>query len=241
MSDIPVSENPKFSQVMEALTTQTPAHADVFNAIFSQFLNNDYYLSLLVERLSEKLAGHFADYVAHITADERTNWNSKANGTHTHNYAGSSLAGGAANSAVKLQTARTIKIGNQSNTFDGSKNIAFDEKSMGFLKIINLDVKTTTFLKISCEAQTNYNGALITPKYFFMIVDNYSSEMGGYYISSQALSIPNTNSIGQSAGVINIKAKKESNRGIFEISGGSASNGTLNIIYDAANVEVTQL
>lgn len=161
--------------------------------------------------------------------------------SHTHNYAGSLSAGGTANSAVKLQTARNITIGQQSQSFDGTKNIIFDEKSMGFLKIINLDVKTTTFLKISCEAQTNYNGALITPKYFFMIVNNYSSDMGGYYISSKALSIPNPNTIGQSAGAISIKASKASNLGIFEISGGGVSSGTLNIIYDAANVEITQL
>lgn len=32
----------------------------------------------------------------------------KSNTDHTHNYAGSSSAGGAANSATKLQTARTI-------------------------------------------------------------------------------------------------------------------------------------
>ncbi len=50
-------------------------------------------------------------------------------------YAGSSSAGGAATSALvctgnastatKLATTRTIKIGNQSNTFDGSANITF--------------------------------------------------------------------------------------------------------------------
>ena len=39
--------------------------------------------------------------------------------SHTHNYAGSSSAGGAANSAVKLTTARTIN----DVSFDGSKNI----------------------------------------------------------------------------------------------------------------------
>ena len=38
---------------------------------------------------------------------------------HTHNYAGSSSAGGAANSAAKLQTARTIN----GTSFDGSANI----------------------------------------------------------------------------------------------------------------------
>ena len=46
--------------------------------------------------------------------------------SHTHNYAGSSSAGGAATSAVKLQTARTIKtnLGNTSSaSFDGTANI----------------------------------------------------------------------------------------------------------------------
>lgn len=48
--------------------------------------------------------------------------------SHTHNYAGSSSAGGAANSAVKLQTARTIQItggaasSSTSLSFDGSSN-----------------------------------------------------------------------------------------------------------------------
>lgn len=39
--------------------------------------------------------------------------------SHTHNYAGSSSAGGAANSAIKLATARTIN----GISFDGTKNI----------------------------------------------------------------------------------------------------------------------
>lgn len=46
--------------------------------------------------------------------------------THTHNYAGSSSAGGAANSAAKLSTARTITLGGDlsgSTTFDGSGNV----------------------------------------------------------------------------------------------------------------------
>lgn len=45
---------------------------------------------------------------------------------HTHNYAGSGSAGGSANSAVKLATARTITLGGDlsgSASFDGSANI----------------------------------------------------------------------------------------------------------------------
>ena len=51
--------------------------------------------------------------------------------SHTHNYAGSSSAGGAANSATKLATARTITIGNKANNFDGSANISFTLADIG--------------------------------------------------------------------------------------------------------------
>lgn len=46
--------------------------------------------------------------------------------SHTHNYAGSSSAGGNANAAVKLATARTISLGgilSGSASFDGSGNV----------------------------------------------------------------------------------------------------------------------
>lgn len=49
----------------------------------------------------------------------QTNIDKKSNSGHTHNYAGSSSAGGSANSAVKLATARTIN----NVSFDGTKNI----------------------------------------------------------------------------------------------------------------------
>lgn len=59
---------------------------------------------------------------------------------HTHNYAGSSSPGGAATSANKLATARTITLTgavNGSAVFDGSKNITItttgDSEAAGFL------------------------------------------------------------------------------------------------------------
>lgn len=51
--------------------------------------------------------------------------NGKSSTTHTHNYAGSSSAGGAANTAVKLATARTVSGGTDitmSYSYDGSAN-----------------------------------------------------------------------------------------------------------------------
>lgn len=64
----------------------------------------------------------------------------KSDSDHTHNYAGSSSPGGAATSANKLATARTIKLTGAVNgqaTFDGSKDITInvegDSAAAGFL------------------------------------------------------------------------------------------------------------
>ena len=55
----------------------------------------------------------------------------KAAADHTHKYAGSGSVGGAATSAVKLQTARKITVGNASKNFDGSANISFSADEIG--------------------------------------------------------------------------------------------------------------
>ena len=58
-------------------------------------------------------------YLAGVTSGIQSQLNGKAATNHTHNYAGSSSAGGAANSAVKLTTARTLN----GVSFDGTANI----------------------------------------------------------------------------------------------------------------------
>ena len=58
-------------------------------------------------------------YLDGATSNIQNQLNGKAASNHTHNYAGSSSAGGAANSAVKLQTARTIN----GTAFNGTANI----------------------------------------------------------------------------------------------------------------------
>ena len=55
----------------------------------------------------------------------------KADKEHTHLYAGSATAGGAANSAVKLETAHKITVGNKENTFDGTGDITFALADIG--------------------------------------------------------------------------------------------------------------
>lgn len=79
-------------------------------------------------------------YLDGVTSAVQTQLNNKAAKTHTHNYAGSSSPGGAAASASKLATARTIKLTGAVNgqaTFDGSKDITInvegDSAAAGFL------------------------------------------------------------------------------------------------------------
>lgn len=72
--------------------------------------------------------------------------NGKANSSHSHNYAGSSSAGGAANSAVKLATARTIALGGilkGSANFDGSGNVTINA-SANDITTITKSLKATT-------------------------------------------------------------------------------------------------
>ena len=58
-------------------------------------------------------------YLDGVTGNVQTQLNGKAASSHTHNYAGASSAGGAANSATKLATARTIN----GTSFNGTANI----------------------------------------------------------------------------------------------------------------------
>lgn len=57
--------------------------------------------------------------------------NSKSGIGHTHNYAGSSSAGGAADSAIKLNTSRNITIGNSTKSFDGTTNLSWSLNEIG--------------------------------------------------------------------------------------------------------------
>ena len=65
------------------------------------------------------------NYVDGVTSNIQAQIDSKAASSHTHSYAGSSIVGGSATSAKKLETARTISLTGDvtgSTTFDGSGN-----------------------------------------------------------------------------------------------------------------------
>ena len=96
----------------------------------------------------------------------KTSIDGKANSSHTHNYAGSSSAGGAANSANTLATARTINgtsfngstnittanwgtsrtltIGNAAKSVDGSTNTSWSLAEMGVGTLSNLQTTNKT-------------------------------------------------------------------------------------------------
>lgn len=66
-------------------------------------------------------------YLDGVTSAIQTQLDGKSGTGHTHNYAGSSSAGGAATSAVVLQTARTIN----GVSFNGSANITVSAAANG--------------------------------------------------------------------------------------------------------------
>ena len=70
-------------------------------------------------------------YLDGVTSNVQIQINGKAASAHTHNYAGSSSAGGVANSAIKLSTARNITIGDTKKTFDGSADISWSLGEIG--------------------------------------------------------------------------------------------------------------
>ena len=85
----------------------------------------------------------------------------KAPSTHTHNYAGSSSAGGSATSAVKLQTPRKIALGgcvtSTATSFDGSSDIIIPVTSTKPEKISDGYTRNNFYLNTHPEN----NGAII--------------------------------------------------------------------------------
>ena len=85
---------------------------------------------------------------------------------HTHNYAGSSSAGGVANSAAKLATARTIALTGDvtgSGTFDGSGNLSIETTSSSgggssMSQIKSFEPYTTVFNSDGSITETSSSG-----------------------------------------------------------------------------------
>lgn len=77
---------------------------------------------------------------------------------HTHNYAGSSSAGGSANSAIKLATARKISLKGLSQgsaNFDGSGDITIEDTGYGCKKYVTQNTITEPYFRIAYFSTKN--------------------------------------------------------------------------------------
>ena len=115
---------------------------------------------------------------------------------HTHNYAGSSSAGGSANSAVKLTTARNIKVGGLSNfsfNFDGSGNISVDNWGYGTNKYVTTDSTSAPYFRIAyTETKNGYTDASM-----ILMIDGGNTG-GGFGILKVAFRSDNISTVGHS-------------------------------------------
>ena len=102
-------------------------NADSIEAITSSKVNVTDIINNLTTNVSNKPLSAAQGVALKGLIDALTNVvNSKSDSDHTHNYAGSSSAGGSATSAVKLATARDLQVdlGNTSAvSFDGTKSV----------------------------------------------------------------------------------------------------------------------
>lgn len=100
------------------------ANKTTVDSAMSSTSTNPVQNKVVQAALNNKAASNHSHAISDVT-NLQDALNGKAASSHTHNYAGSSSAGGAANSAVKLQTARTIRTNLESTSsasFDGSGN-----------------------------------------------------------------------------------------------------------------------
>ena len=105
----------------------------------SKFLRGDAtWQAISLSTLGVTATATELNYMDGVKSNVQTQLNGKAASSHTHNYAGSSSAGGAANSAVKLTTARTIN----GTSFDGTKNITLNAMYAENLSNKNVSLNT---------------------------------------------------------------------------------------------------
>ena len=142
--------------VARTLNSTTNKPADYFTVVnFGANSNSNFQLahsyannSTLYVRGRHDTSGNYTPW-AKIYTDKNKPTASEigaASASHTHNYAGSSSAGGAANTAVKLHTARTISLGgilSGSASFDGSGNVTITAAAND-ITTISKSLKVTT-------------------------------------------------------------------------------------------------
>lgn len=118
-----------------ATNDQTPTYvAATENAALSSGEKLSVAFGKIAKAVSS-LVSHLADTVCHITAAERTTWNSKANGTHTHTKSqitdfptslpASDVSSWAKASTKPSYTKSEVGLGSVDNTADSAKSVKY--------------------------------------------------------------------------------------------------------------------
>lgn len=99
---------------------------------------------------------------------------------HTHNYAGSSSAGGAATSAVKLSTARSIGLSGDASgsaNFDGSGNVSISATVRKLCAVGSDTVNSAGWYKVASQTISGYGDT----NAIFAVTSTYSNYYTGIF------------------------------------------------------------
>ena len=207
-------ENPEYDvAAIQKTTTDTPAHAEVFNSIFQKLVNNTAAVKKLAESRAEAVPEfEQAEILENINSGDtmtgilgklkkwfaslrQVAWSGEYSdlenipsafppASHTHNYAGSNSAGGVANSATKLATARSFQVNLGSTSavnFDGTANAT--PGVTGTLGIANGGLGNTT------GRVTAGSGDPFNPPGSYATAEGYMTKATGKYSHAEGLMV----------------------------------------------------
>ncbi len=132
MADFTIKNPPEYDPALRMLEPTDPNHADVFNRLYGQLINNEAFLAELARRTAQALAEHLGSDAVHVTEQDKQEWNAKA-GTAAATQADAGLMaaadktkldGVAAGAEVNQNAYSNIKVGSVTVTANG-KTAAF--------------------------------------------------------------------------------------------------------------------
>lgn len=127
MSNFVIKDPPEYEPALRMLETTDRVHADVFNALVGQLVNNDAFLAALARETAQALAAHLGDGAVHVTEQDKEEWDAKA-GTAlaTPSVAGlmaasdkQKLDGVEGGAQVNQNAYGNVKVGNATVTANG--------------------------------------------------------------------------------------------------------------------------
>ena len=120
MADFTIKNPPEYDPALRMLEPTDPNHADVFNQLYGQLINNEAFLAELARRTAQALTEHLENGVVHVTEQQKEDWDAKAeNAAATQADAGlmaaadkTKLDGVAAGAEVNQNAYSSVKVGN---------------------------------------------------------------------------------------------------------------------------------